>query len=189
MIYVFEGPRNSGKTFLSNHIAKRRYIERFQFKFSDYFKRLGLVSQNSKEAYAFSMGKELMILQLFKDVDFKKDIIHDRGMLTVLAWGIMENRITEQEMEDQVKMLKDLDVMSGATILFITGDNPDKSERNKDDWDRIDGDSREFESYEKVISKFEEHQICKIIRFTNNYDGQTLDSFEDLFDRIVCDLI
>jgi len=189
MIYVFEGPRNSGKTFLSNHIAKKKSIERFQFQFADYFKRLGLESQNSKEAHAFSMGKELMILQLFKDVQFNKCLIHDRGMLTVLAWGLMENRISEQEMVDQVKMLKNFNIMSGATIIFITGDNPNKSERNKDDWDRIDGDSRELESYEKVISEFEEHQICKILRFTNNYDQDTLKSFDDLFDSIVCEPI
>ena len=189
MIYVFEGPRNSGKTFLSNHIAKRESIKRFQFQFADYFKRLGLESQNSKEAHAFSMGKELMILQLFKDVKFSECLIHDRGMLTVLAWGLMENRISEQEMEDQVKMLKDLDVMSGATIIFITGDNPNKSERNKDAWDRIDGDSRELVSYEKVILKFEEYQICKILRFTNNYDQDTLKLFENLFDHIVSDPI
>ena len=74
MIYVFEGPRNSGKTFLSNHISEKYSIERFQFSFSEFSKRLELKSNGSKEMHAFAMGKELMLMQLFKDLNFDKNI-------------------------------------------------------------------------------------------------------------------
>lgn len=53
MLYVFEGPRNSGKTFLSNYISERFDIQRYQFAFADYFAKLNMESQNSKEAHAF----------------------------------------------------------------------------------------------------------------------------------------
>lgn len=185
MIYVFEGPRNSGKTFLSNYISDKFYIKRFQFAFAEYFRRLSLSSQNSREAHAFAMGKELMIMQLFKQIDFKKDIIHDRGILTVLAWGIMEGRITEEEMEEQVRMIKDLELMEDVRIVFITGDNPNKGDRNKDEWDRIDGDSRELESYNKVISKFEEYGIGKISKFHNNFDDESLWKLTNLFEDLI----
>ena len=89
MVYVFEGPRNSGKTFISKLISEKFNIQRYQFSFADYFSRLGLESQNSKEAHAFSMGKELMLMQLFKDlvpIESNGNVfsfIHDRGILTV----------------------------------------------------------------------------------------------------------
>jgi hypothetical protein len=185
MIYVFEGPRNSGKTFLSKYISTKFYIERFQFAFVDFFRVLGLQSQNNKESHAFSMGKELMIMQLFKEIDFKKSIIHDRGILTVLAWGIMEQRITEEEMESQVKMIKDFNLMENVTIVFIMGDNPNKSDRNKDQWDRIDGDVREFECYQKVILKFQEYGIGRISKFQNNFDEESLLGITNLFEELI----
>ena len=37
MIYVFEGSRNSGKTFLSDHVSKTFSIPKFKFDFSNYF--------------------------------------------------------------------------------------------------------------------------------------------------------
>lgn len=185
MIYVFEGPRNSGKTFLSNYISTKFYIKRFQFAFADFFRVLGLKSQNSKEAHAFAMGKELMIMQLFKEIDFKKDIIHDRGILTVLAWGIMEGRITEEEMESQIKMIKDFNLLEDVSIIFITGDNPNKGDRNKDEWDRIDGDSRELECYRKVIQKFKEYKIEVISEFRNDFNETSLLNITNLFEDLI----
>jgi hypothetical protein len=191
MVYVFEGPRNSGKTFLSNFIAEKFDMPRYQFAFADYFSRLNLESQNSREAHAFAMGKELMLMQLFKDLDpcnYLTDpfsFIHDRGILTVLAWGIMEGRITESEMEDQVRMIYQMGLMDEISIIFITGDNPDKGERNKDQWDRIDGDNRELESYLKVISVFEKYNIGKITKFTNNFDDDSLFNITKTFEDIL----
>jgi hypothetical protein len=191
MVYVFEGPRNSGKTFLSKFIAEKFDMPRYQFAFADYFSKLNLESRNSREAHAFAMGKELMLMQLFKDLDpcnYLTDtfsFVHDRGILTVLAWGIMEGRITEIEMEDQVKMINQMGLMDEISIIFVTGDNPDKRERNKDQWDRIDGDNRELESYLKVISIFEKYNIGKITKFTNNFDDKSLFNITEKFEDIL----
>jgi adenylate kinase family enzyme len=191
MVYIFEGPRNSGKTFLSEFISEKFDIPRYQFAFAEYFSRLRLESQNSREAHSFAMGKELMLMQLFKDLDPRDHLtdrfsfIHDRGILTVLAWGIMEGRITESEMEDQVRMIVQMNLMDEISIVFITGDNPNKSDRNKDQWDRIDGDNRELESYLKVISTFEKYGISKIKKFTNTFDDSSLFNLTTIFEDIL----
>lgn len=188
MLYVFEGPRNSGKTFLSNYISERFKIQRFQFLFAQFFKSLSL-SSGSKDAHSFALGKELMIMQIFNDLILigaegkDLDVIHDRGILTVLAWGIMENRITEDEMEDQVKMIKEFGLMSKVEIVFITGNNHLEPQRKKDQWDHIDGDTREIEAYRKVISKFNEHGIGKIKEFKNNFDEESLILITNLFKK------
>lgn len=191
MVYVFEGPRNSGKTFISKLISEKFNIQRYQFSFADYFSRLGLESQNSKEAHAFSIGKELMLMQLFKDlvpVESNGNVfsfIHDRGILTVLAWGIMEGRISESEMDDQIKLIKDFNLMENIEIIFLYGDNPNKNNRNKDQWDRIDGDSKEIESYLKVISVFEKYEIAKINRFLNTFDETSIQNITKNFKKIL----
>lgn len=193
MVYVFEGPRNSGKSFLSNYISSKFHIQRFQFEFAEYFKRLNIQSQNSKEAHAFALGKEFMLMQLFRDLSIVDDggmdysFIHDRGILTVLAWGIMEGRITEDEMVEQIKIIKDLGLMHDISIVFITGDNPEKGDRNKDQWDHIDGDNRELEAYNRVISKFEEYGIAKIRKFTNRFDEESLTDITLMFENILFD--
>ena len=185
MVYVFEGPRNSGKTFISKFIADRFNLFRFQFSFAEYFKRLGLSSQNNREAHTFAMGKELMLMQLSKEIFPTDDYIHDRGILTVLTWGILEGRISEQEMEHQIIMIKDMGLMSNIFIIFITGDNPDKGERNKDQWDIMDGDGRELEAYNKVLAKFKEHGIGTVLMFENKFDEDSLEEISKKFEHIL----
>jgi hypothetical protein len=190
MLYVFEGPRNSGKTFLSNHISEKFKIQRFQFLFAQFFKDLNL-SSGSKEAHAFALGKELMIMQIFNDLAFKSNdgkdlnVIHDRGILTVFAWGLMEGRITEQEMEDQMRIIKEYGLMEKVEIIFITGENPNNPQRTKDQWDHIDGDSREIQCYHKVISKLQDMGICSVKGFKNEFSENSLPDVENFFETIL----
>jgi len=190
MLYVFEGSRNSGKTFLSNHISEKFNIQRFQFLFAQFFKDLKILS-NSSEAHSFALGKELMIMQLFNDLHFKTSddrdmpVIHDRGILTVLAWGIMEGRITDQEMEDQIEMIKKYGLMEKVEIIFITGKNPNADQRNKDQWDHIDGDSRELQCYNKVISKLHDMGVCSVKEFKNEFNESSLLELENFFEIIL----
>jgi hypothetical protein len=99
----------------------------------------------------------------------------------------MEGRITESEMDDQVKMINQMGLMDEISIIFVTGDNPKKDDRNKDQWDHIDGDNRELEAYNKVISKFEEYGIAKIWKFTNRFDDGSLTDITLMFENILFD--
>jgi len=184
MVYVFEGPRNSGKTFLSEHISGLFNIPRFQFKFSNFFSDLNLKSENSKEAHAFSLGKEFMLMQLAKDLEHES-FIHDRGILTVLVWGLLEGRITEDEARNQIEIIKKYYLLDDITLIYIDGENPDKSDRNKDQWDHIDGDTRERETYEKVILMFQEAGLHKIWTFTNKFDDQSESNICSMFEDIL----
>jgi hypothetical protein len=184
MVYVFEGPRNSGKTFLSEHVSESFRIPRFQFKFANLFSDLNLKSENSKEAHAFSLGKEFMLMQLAKDIPHGS-FIHDRGILTVLVWGLLEGRITEEEARNQIGIVKKYSLLHEITIIYINGENPDKSNRSKDQWDHIDGDTREKETYEKVISMFQKAGLHKIWTFTNKFDSQSVSNIDSMFEDIL----
>jgi len=184
MVYVFEGPRNSGKTFLSEYISESFSIPRFQFKFANFFADLNLKSEDSKEAHAFSLGKEFMLMQLAKDIP-RESFIHDRGILTVLVWGLLEGRITEDEARDQIGIVKKYSLLDEITIIYINGENPDKSDRSKDQWDHIDGDTRERDTYEKVISMFQEAGLHKIWAITNKFDNQSMSNMSSMFEDIL----
>lgn len=184
MVYVFEGSRNSGKTYLSNHISRKFNIPRFQFDFVNGFNLLGLESKYNREAHTFCMGKELMIMQLSKDLQKSiPDFIHDRGILTVLSWGLLEKRISEKEAIDQIKYVKDKNLLDNCIIVNIEGDNPDKS-RIKDQWD--DSDNKiERECLDFIISKFKESGIHKIHGFVNKFNPESISNIESLFENIL----
>ncbi len=185
MIYVFEGSRNSGKTHLSNYISKKYNIPRFQFNFGDYFNLLDLSSRGNREAHSFSMGKELMLLQLAKEFSLSfPDFIHDRGIATVLAWGIYEKRITIDDMIKQVDYIQKNSLLDGIYLIRIKGENPDHSDRNKDQWDFADLSDGESECFDLVFGEFEKRGIFKIFTINNTFDQRGLSEIDSLFDFI-----
>lgn len=185
MIYVFEGPRNSGKTYLSKAIESKLNLPRFQFDFGNYFNLLELRSKDNKEAHSFSMGKELMIMQIAKDLKKSMpDFIHDRGILTVLAWGLSENRITRDDVIKQIEFIRDKNLMSEISVIYINGNNPDKSDRNKDQWDYAELDNSERSSFEFVIYKFIELGFDNISVFNNEFTDKSVDGLIKLINQI-----
>lgn len=185
MIYVFEGPRNSGKTYLSKAIESELNLPRFQFDFGAYFNLLELNSKDNKEAHSFAMGKELMLMQIAKDLsESMPDFIHDRGILTVLAWGLSENRITRDDVIKQIEFIKDNDLMSDISVIYINGNNPDKSDRNKDQWDYAELDNAEREAFEFVIYKFVELGFDNIRIFQNEFVDESVNKLRELINQI-----
>ena len=185
MIYVFEGSRNSGKTHLSKYISEKYNIPRFQFNFGGYFNLLNLSSKDNREAHSFSMGKELMLLQLGKEFSLSfPDFIHDRGIATVLAWGIYERRITENDMLKQIDYIEKNNLLDGIYLIRIKGKNPDSSDRNKDQWDFADSNNGEAECFDLVFNEFHKRGMFKIFTVNNTFDDKGLAEIDNLFDFI-----
>jgi hypothetical protein len=185
MIYVFLGPRNSGKTYLSKAMESKLNLSRFQFDFGNYFNLLELESKDNREAHSFSMGKELMIMQIARDLsESMTDCIHDRGILTVLAWGLSENRITKNDVIKQIEFIRDKNLMSEISVIYINGNNPDKSNRNKDQWDYAELDDAERSSFEFVIYKFVEFGFDNIKIFQNQFSDESVNKLEELINQI-----
>jgi hypothetical protein len=188
MVYIFEGCRNSGKTYLSSFVSEKFSIPRFQFSFPSYLNLLKIETRESREAHSFSMGKELMIMQLSKDLGGNfPDVIHDRGILTVLAWALCENRITESEVDEQINYIRDNSLLDNCMIIYIEGENPNGSHRNKDQWDYMEKSSAEKEAYDLVISKFKKAGLEKIYGFVNRFDEKSKSNMESLFEHILFD--
>jgi hypothetical protein len=187
MVYVFEGIRNSGKTYLSNHISDEFEMERFQFNFGPYFNLLDLESKDNREAHSFSMGKELMLMQLTKDLSDKSigNFIHDRGILTVLSWGLSENRITKDDVIKQLEFIDSNKLLSNMTIIHINGNNPNRENRNKDQWDYADNDDSESVAFDYVKEKLIEICNIEIHTITNRFDAGSVSNLDLLFKTLI----
>ena len=179
MIYVFEGSRNSGKTFLSDHVSKTFSIPKFKFDFSNYFNDLDLSSEKSRETHLFAMGKELMLMQLSRDLGIE-DFILDRGIITVFSWALLEKRISKEEARKQIKMICDKNLMQGISVIYIEGINPNKSSRNKDHWDHLDFNPEEKICSDFVISEFKANGF-NVLCFKNNFRDQDKENIELIF--------
>jgi len=148
MITIFEGQRNSGKTFLAHKFASISDLPIFKFEFVDWFKNLELVD-SQESTHLFALGKESMLMQLNRD-GLLPDFILDRGILTVMTWGILSGRITESKAHEQLSMICEAGLFDNIRIFYVVGENPDRSSRNKDVWDFRESDNRESEIMENL---------------------------------------
>ena len=141
MITIFEGPRNSGKTFLANRFADMNKSKIFKFDFVGWFNELKLLD-NSESTHLFALGKEAMLLQLNKE-NMLPDFVLDRGFLTVLTWGVLSGRITEEKAQDHLRILAEKGLLKNCRIVYVIGNNPNTDPRGKDFWDHRDGTGEE----------------------------------------------
>ncbi len=173
MITIFEGQRNSGKTFLSREYSKTKCIPIFKFDFVGWFNRLDF-KDSDKLTHNFALGKELMLLQLNKE-GFLQDFVLDRGILTVLTWAITSKRITKQEAISQLDMISSQGLLENCEIVFVEGQNPNKESRNKDQWDNTETTSEESDIMKILLDHISTINKNINIKFLHNtFDTETL---------------
>ena len=178
-IKIFEGPRNSGKTFLARRYSEIHSLPIYKFDFVGWFNRLEF-DNDSRETHSFALGKELMLLQLSRD-KLLPTFILDRGIITVLSWGILSGRITEGFALGQLKMIAEEGLLKNCEIYFVTGDNPDKSPRNKDNWDFTEEDNKELEIVENLIGYIENQPYNVYVhRIFNSFNDKTINDLKHI---------
>jgi hypothetical protein len=175
MLTIFEGARNSGKTHLANLAASYNKIPIFKFEFVDWFNILKL-EDSSEGIHLFALGKEISIQQMNRE-SILPDMIMDRGFLTVIVWGVLSKRITEENAYEQLDLIISLGLLKNSRIYYIHGDNPNKDTRNKDNWDFMDHTSLEKELYERFIKYLKEKtdpRELEIVIFENKFDETSI---------------
>ena len=173
MLVIFEGSRNSGKTYLAQKASEHNNIPLYKFEFVKWFNELGL-ADDSRESHLFAIGKELQLLQANRD-GILQSIILDRGFLTVLVWGVLSKRIDFEEAIDELNKIISSGLLKNCKVFYVHGDNPNKSDRNKDNWDFRDNTSDEKYLYDKFIK-----HILETYPSFNNF---SIYSFENKFDE------
>jgi len=173
MLVIFEGARNSGKTYLAQRASEYNKIPLYKFEFVKWFNELGL-KDDARESHLFALGKEVQLLQASRD-GILQPIILDRGFLTVLVWGVLSKRIDFDEAIHELAHILSRGLLENCHVYYIFGNNPDNSDRNKDNWDFRDNTSDERYLYEKFISY--------LLETYPNFDNFSIHSFENKFDE------
>lgn len=179
MITIFEGARNSGKTYLAHEYSNIRDIPVFKFDFVGWFNRLSL-NDSQKETHLFALGKELMLLQL-NSTSLLPDFVLDRGILTVLSWGVISGRISEEDALSQLEMISSLGLFKNCEIVLVTGQNPSKGLRNKDHWDLKESSTEELEMINVLIEIISDPRFnIQVKRIENTFDTRTLQKLQTI---------
>jgi len=181
LVYVFEGARNSGKTHLSS-IASSIIGRSFKYDFVNWFRFLRLDSKDNS-THLFALGKESMLLQLNRDGFLPFDFVLDRGIFTVMSWGVLEGRISIGDAKMQIDYLIAKGLFNGCRFFHIKGNNPN-SRGSKDEWDSEES-RREIEVFlidtlMKYASESSDGSI-DIIEFKNEFCRES----EDAISRII----
>lgn len=133
MLYLIEGARNTGKTYIASFFN----LPRYKFPFTHWFGCMGY-ADSSQNTHDFALGKEIMLMDLNK-MGYIESMFSDRGIVTVFVWAILSNRISETEALRQFSLTIHSDLYRDVKIIWVKGKNPDTSDRKKDFWDGYDG--------------------------------------------------
>jgi len=121
-----------------------------------------------------------MLLQLNRD-GLLPDFVLDRGILTVLTWGILSGRITENEAINQIKMIAEEGLFDNCEIVYVYGENPNKGDRNKDNWDFRDGEIDEANIMKNIRDIITVHPYnVKVKLVHNTFDSLAVEKIKDL---------
>lgn len=177
-LYYIEGSRGSGKTFLAKHLKK----EYFKFQFVDWFKDLELENK-SKSTHLFALGKEIMLLQLSREALLKSVAIVDRGIISVLVWGITQSRISYKEALEELEHLNKYQLFLNCRFILIEGGNS-KQRGKKDLWDNSDSilEKKLFNNIFNYLLTMNDKIIFH--RFENEFNNDSLVRFKELIFKL-----
>lgn len=195
-IIQIEGARNCGKTFLTNKLIEEvgeEFGEVYKFPFVDFYDNLFMKMNNclpnnphkmdynnKPELYYFTLGYDIMLLDLAKKGLLKGNIIVDRGWLSNIVFGVQSGRI---DFETGIIVAKWLDKNYSDILvtLYVSGDSKieDKT-RNKDAWSIYQSDK----SRTIYNNLFSEMKKSKIVRFENKFDEASIDKYIDIISEI-----
>ena len=172
MITMIEGPRNTGKT----HLLKESGIKVYKFPFAKWYDILDL-SKDKLAANAFGMGR--LILHDLHNQGYIDKIVTDRSILSPLAWGVIEGRMSEIESHALLmKFINEGIITSDDKIVYVTGDNP-KGRSRGDHWDESDYEI-EDRMYYRIMETLDKY-LGNVIEFENKFDQ----SSQAVFNKII----
>lgn len=90
-IVLYEGPRKVGKTFLAKKESEEGKGVYYKFPFTE----MTNISKGS-DFHGISMGEDVQLLNLIY-TGHLNNLIIDRGFISTVVYGIINNRITKKE--------------------------------------------------------------------------------------------
>lgn len=168
MLYLIEGPRNVGKTFLLNKLDKNIY----KFPFVKFIENIN-VSNNNENVHFFAIGGDLAVLELHDKGFINTDIYCDRSFISSLVFGVLSNRISYNDALKQGRLI--LNTYKKFKVIYIYSEFI-KDDRNKDIYSFYSPE----ETHNLYIKLFNDLNI-DYINFYNEKNDKSVVNFKKLF--------
>lgn len=189
-IIFVEGPRNVGKTYLTQRSSFQQWYHKLDFSF--YHNLLDFKAevfyQDEKAAgvlsLAFSFGKDLQLLQLLKNDRIRMPLIVDRSFLSSIVYARFFERCSDTYLAKYTNHIRELlyQVEGQWHVLRVEGVNPHLREA-KDIFSKDENYTKEsylFDQYTKFVVKDTDFTI-----FENQFDDLSVIRFNKLLGELV----
>jgi hypothetical protein len=183
-ITIIEGAKNVGKTFLLSQVKGKQI---YKFPFADYFNEFMKGEDFNKStadvsAYHFSTAFDVSLLSMNKLGLLTEDnVIIDRGFLSNIVLGILQERITWDTARDYIIYLSNRGWLKDVQILYVQTEV--SNDRNKDAWEHLSSDMqrRMYDACFNILAEVAPEVEIKI--FNNNFDSESIDNFITLINE------
>lgn len=176
-LFVVEGARKSGKTFLVN---SQNTFPVFKFDFNGAYTNLDLPAEG-EITHGIGLGKELMVHQLNRDT-FLPDLIMDRGVITNSVWGILNKRVSSDAVYKELDYMIKNGLFKNSFFFYVQGTY--QGNREKDVWDYMDKSiPREIEIFEEIIEYLLSAGV-RIQKIENRFDTESLSEFQTIIKKL-----
>jgi hypothetical protein len=181
-LILIEGARKAGKTHLLQQLQKNSpQYQVFKFDFTSCYTGLDLLP-HERPTHMFGLSKEIMLHQLNRDgVLGKSPLVIDRGILTCAVWGVLEKRVSVEEVEAELLWMIDQELFKNTQIIDILGTSTER--REKDVWDHMDEKIEEEKELFSRFFSFLSLNGVSIVPFNNSFDEESEEKFRNVIDK------
>lgn len=175
-----EGSRTVGKSYL----IEQSKIPSYKFPFVDYFNNF-ILNEDFKEsnknlnAYHFSNGFDITLLDMNSKMLANTDIIYDRGFLSNIVLGILGDRINIDDGKKYIDFLLNKNYLKNVRIIQVKS-NKQIDDRNKDKWEILDYEKSEwlYDIFSMYI--LEQSPSFEYITYFNKKQKQDIKNFKKI---------
>lgn len=189
-IIFVEGPRNVGKTYLTQRSQFQPWYHKLNFSF--YHSLLEFQSEafyNSEKvsevlSLAFSFGKDLQLLQLLKGDRIRAPLIVDRSWLSSIVYARFFERCSDSYLDKYITHVHEiLYEMEGRWhVLLVKGVNPQLRE-TKDQFSKHEDYDKESYLFDRYRGFTIADKDCTV--FENQFDELSIKRFNQTLVELI----
>lgn len=180
-IIIVDGPQGAGKSYLiDNFVKDNKDFLLFRFSFSKIINQL-----NKSEDMSFKNGvsacRDISIIVLLYSLKQYPNTIMERGFLSHVVWGILEDRENIDSINSYIDIVNDLIESMNVHFILVHGKHPNYVRYKKDGYDNIVDHNKQFFYYVKYHNRF---RFKSVHYFNNIFKEKSIIDFKNIIGEI-----